>query len=157
MLTRELADVGDLSGASGPWWVSAGGIVVGIITAVSPFAWQKWRDSRAAADTTTGATGLNSAAVVATVTEATKPHGMSGVQLTAMLETVGAMSDRLESVETQLDAAKRKIAELERHDSQRQWAYDQAIAWGINATGPTPRVVPPFLAQFMTNPPGSQQ
>lgn len=153
MPTSDLADVGDLAGASGPWWVSAGGIVVGIITAVSPFLVQRWKDRRADADAPV--VGLNSA-VVATVTEATKPHGMSGVQLTAMLETVGAMSDRLEAVETQLDAAKRKIAELERHDSQRQWAYDQAIAWGINATGPVPRVVPPFLAQFMTNPPGAQ-
>lgn len=152
----ELADVGDLGSATGgvPWWVSAGGLVIGAITAASPFVRQRWLDRHADTDTAS-VPGIN-AAVVATVTETTKPRGMSGVQLTTMLQTVELLSDRLEAMDTELADAKREIEVLKRHDSQRQWAYDQAIAWGINATGPVPRVVPPFLAQFMTNPPGAQ-
>lgn len=146
----------DLGNTTGPWWVSAGAIVVGILTAVSPPLLTRWRDRRSSPEDDGGRPGLN-APVVATVTETTKPRGMSGIQLTAMLQTVDLLSDRLGTVEADLRDTKAelldanaKISELERHDSQKQWAYDQAIDWGVNALGDPPREIPGFLRQYMT-------
>lgn len=154
-----LLDVGDLATQPGvPWWVSAASVAGMLITATTPLAVRQWRIKRnpepVDPDAPAPARGINATtAVVATVTETTQPHGMSGIQLTTMWKTVDQLADQLLSIRGELDQANQEIAALKRHDSQRQWAFDQAIAWGISATEPPPRAVPAFLIQFMSNPP----
>jgi hypothetical protein len=145
------ADGVDLGNTSGPWWVSAGGIFVGILGVVGPLLFQRWKDRDAAKPPPAG---LN-APVVATITETTRPHGMSGVQLSAMLQTVDLLSDNVAALREELTSARAEIEILKRHDSQKQWALDEAIRLYIHAEGKPPRLVPEYLLPYITPKPAA--